>query len=147
QLCDARQRLVPLLRLDAARRRRARHVRLLGRDDRGTHLVITACVSTLPGTQTRALWTLALFAAIPLADGALTPAGIAQFGPHIEGNPLIDVVAGAVGIGGAIIGAKVIAIFGGTVLYLQARHLALALLSVGYVAAAILPWMIVLSVR
>ena len=104
-------------------------------------------MSTLPGTRTRALWTLALFAAIQLADGALTAAGIAQFGPHIEANPLIDLAAGAVGVGGAIVGAKVLAVFFGTVLYLQARHLALAVLTVGYVLAAIVPWMVLLTVR
>ena len=103
-------------------------------------------MSTLPGTQTRALWTLALFAAIQLADGALTAAGIAQFGPHIEGNPLIDLAAQSIGVGGAIVGAKVLAVFFGTVLYLQARHLALALLTVGYVVAAIVPWMFVLAI-
>jgi len=102
-------------------------------------------VSTLPGTQTRALWTLALFTAIQLADGALTAAGIAQFGPHIEGNPLIDLLARGVGLGGAVVGAKVLAVCCGTVLHLQARHLALAVLTVGYVLAAIVPWMIVLT--
>jgi hypothetical protein len=93
------------------------------------------------------LWTLALFAAIQLADGALTAAGIAQYGPHIEGNPLIDLFAGAVGLGGAVVGAKVLAVCCGAVLHLQARHLALALLTVGYVLVAIVPWMVVLAMN
>src|ERR1051326_131620 len=83
-------------------------------ESRGTTLAITAGVATLPGSQTRALWTLALFAAIQLADGALTAAGIAEFGPHIEGNPLIDFAARGVGIGVALIGAKLFAVFCGT---------------------------------
>jgi len=91
------------------------------------------------------MWTLALFAAIQLADGALTAAGVAQFGPHIEGNPLIDLAAQGFGMGAALVGAKVFAVFCGTVLHLQARHLALAVLTVGYVAGAIVPWAVVLA--
>jgi hypothetical protein len=104
-------------------------------------------VSRLPGSQTRALWTLALFAAIQLADGALTAAGVAEFGPHIEGNPLIHYAAQDFGLGTAIVGAKLLALCGATVLYLQSRHLTLALLTVTYVAGAIVPWMFVLSFR
>jgi hypothetical protein len=102
-------------------------------------------VGRLPGSQTRALWTLALFAAIQLADGALTAAGVSQFGPHIEGNPLIDLAARAFGLGSTLIGAKLLAVFCATVLHLQARHLALAILTLGYVAGAIVPWTLVLS--
>jgi len=102
-------------------------------------------VATLPGSQTRALWTLALFAAIQLADGALTAAGIAEFGPHIEGNPLIDFAARGVGIGVALIGAKLFAVFCGTLLHLHARHLTLAILTVGYVLGAIVPWTLLLA--
>ena len=104
-------------------------------------------MSRLPGSNTRALWTLALFAAIQLADGVLTAAGIARFGLHIEGNPLIDLAARSVGVGSALVAAKLLALGGATVLYLQARHLTLALLTVGYVAGAILPWMLVLALR
>jgi hypothetical protein len=104
-------------------------------------------VSRLPGSETRALWTLALFAAIQLADGVLTASGIAQFGPHIEGNPLIDLAARGVGVGAALVGAKVFAVFCATVLHLQSRHLTLALLTVGYVAGAIVPWTLLLAVR
>ena len=103
-------------------------------------------MSTLPGSRTHALWTLALFTAIQLADGALTAAGVAQFGPHIEGNPLIDLAARGVGMGGALVGAKVLAVFCGTVLYLQARHATLALLTVAYVVGAIVPWALLLVV-
>ena len=104
-------------------------------------------MSRLPGSQTRALWTLALFAAIQVADGALTAAGIARFGPHIEGNPLIHYAAQDFGLGAAIIGAKLLAMSCATVLYLQSRHLVLAVLTVTYVAGAIVPWTFVLALR
>jgi len=104
-------------------------------------------VSRLPGSQTRALWTLALFAAIQVADGALTAAGIAQFGPRIEGNPLIHYAAQDFGLGAAIVGAKLLAISCATVLHLQSRHLALAILTVTYVAGAIVPWTFVLALH
>ena len=104
-------------------------------------------MSRLPGSETRALWTLALFAAIQLADGALTAAGVAQFGPHVEGNPLIDFAARGLGFGAAIVGAKVFAVFCATVLHVQSRHLTLALLTLGYVAGAIVPWTVLLVAR
>ena len=99
----------------------------------------------LPGSETRALWTLALFAAIQLADGALTAAGIAQFGPHAEGNPLIQMLASGAGFGVALVISKGLAVFCATVLHLNARHLTLALLTLAYVLGAIVPWTYVLA--
>ena len=102
-------------------------------------------MSRLPGSETRALWTLALFAAIQLADGALTAAGIAQFGPRAEGNPLIQMLASGAGFGVAIVISKGLAVFCATVLHLNARHLTLALLTLAYVLGAIVPWTYVLA--
>ena len=102
-------------------------------------------MAKLPGTETRALWTLALFAAIQLADGALTAAGIAQYGPRAEGNPLIQMLAEGAGIGMALVLSKTIAVSCATVLHLTARHLTLALLTVAYVLGAIVPWTYVLA--
>jgi hypothetical protein len=102
-------------------------------------------VSRLPGSETRALWTLALFAAIQLADGALTAAGIAQFGPHAEGNPLIKMLANGAGLGVALVVSKGVAVFCAAVLHLNARHLTLALLTLAYVMGAIVPWTYVLA--
>ena len=99
----------------------------------------------LPGSETRAIWTLALFAAIQLADGVLTAAGVAQFGSHIEANPLINLAAEGAGIGAAIVAAKLFAVSCATLLHLQARHLALAVLTLAYVMGAIVPWTIVLA--
>ena len=102
-------------------------------------------MSRLPGSETRALWTLALFAAIQLADGALTAAGIAQFGPQAEGNPLIQMLASGAGFGAALVVSKGLAVFCATVLHLNARHLTLALLTLAYVMGAIVPWTYVLA--
>jgi len=102
-------------------------------------------VATLPGSRTRALWTLALFAAIQLADGALTAAGVAQFGARIEGNPLIHLAVDAAGVSVALVAAKLFAISCATVLHLHSRHLALALITLAYVIGAIVPWTFVLA--
>jgi uncharacterized protein DUF5658 len=102
-------------------------------------------VATLPGSRTRALWILALFAAIQVADGALTAAGVAQFGPRIEGNPLIALAFQGAGIGMALVTAKLFAMSCAMVLYVYSRHLALALMTLAYVVGAIVPWMFVLA--
>ena len=102
-------------------------------------------MARLPGSRTRALWTLALFAAIQLADGALTAAGVARFGPHIEGNPLIHLAFQGAGVGVAIVAAKLFAMSCATFLHLCSRHLALALITLAYVVGAIMPWMFVLA--
>jgi len=99
----------------------------------------------LPGSETRAIWTLALFVAIQVADGVLTAAGVAQFGTRIEGNPLIHFAAEGAGFGATIVVAKLFAVSCATLLHLQARHLALAVLTLAYVVAAIVPWTIVLA--
>jgi len=102
-------------------------------------------VGTLPGSQTRALWALALFAAVQIADGAMTAAGVAVYGSGIEGNPLLRVVAEGAGFGVTLVGAKLVAITFAALLQHRAMHLTLALLTLMYVGAAILPWTFVLS--
>ena len=101
--------------------------------------------ATFPGTQTRAIWALALFAAIQVADGVMTAAGVARFGPGVEANPLLDAVARISGFGVALVTAKAVAILCGAVLHVRAQHLVLAMLILAYVAAAIVPWTLVLS--
>ena len=96
--------------------------------------------STLPGSRTRALWLLALFAAIQLADGMMTTSGVARFGVDVEGNPLLRFYAASLGIGLALTAAKVFAVGCATVLYVRAQHLALSLLTLGYVMVALVPW-------
>jgi hypothetical protein len=100
---------------------------------------------TLPGSHTRAVWTLALFAAIQLADATMTVAGVAQFGVGIEGNPVLSFYATTLGIGVAVVSAKLFCIAAGVLLHLRAKHLALAILTLGYVLGAVIPWMWVLT--
>ena len=102
-------------------------------------------MARLPGSETRALWTLALFVAIQLADGALTAAGIAQFGPTAEGNPLILLLAEGTGLAAALVVSKTLAVCCATVLHLYARHLTLAVLTLAYVVGAIVPWTLILT--
>ncbi len=102
-------------------------------------------MTLLPGTRTHAIWPLALFAAIQLADGVLTAAGVAQFGGTIEANPLIGAVASGAGFAAALVGAKLFAVVCAIVLYHEARHLILAVLTLAYVVGAIVPWTVVLA--
>jgi len=95
---------------------------------------------TLPGSETRAFSALALFAAVQLADGALTLAGVARFGPGAESNPILFVSMMTLGAGTALSIAKLLAILLATVLHAARLHTALALLTIFYVFAAVLPW-------
>jgi hypothetical protein len=95
---------------------------------------------TLPGSETRGFSALALFAAVQLADGALTLAGVARFGPAAESNPILSVSMVTLGAGAALSIAKLLAILLATVLHAARLHTALALLTIFYVFAAVLPW-------
>ena len=86
-----------------------------------------------------------MFAAVQLADGAMTAAGVSQYGPHMEGNPLLQLFAEGAGLGVAIVTAKIVAISCATVLHVHARHLTLAILTLAYVVGAIVPWTLVLA--
>jgi uncharacterized membrane protein len=73
-------------------------------------------------------------------DGVLTYVGLAVLGPHMEGNPLIAALMGMVGAGPALAGAKLMAGSLGCVLHLFGAHRLLALLTLIYLGAAVLPW-------
>ncbi len=45
--------------------------------------------NTLPGSQTRTILALALFAAVQFADAIWTATGVSRFGLTIEANPLV----------------------------------------------------------
>ena len=100
---------------------------------------------TLPNSKTHAIWTLALFAAVQVADGVLTSLGIARFGMGVEANPLLVRSMVAFGSGSVLLAAKSIAILGGSVLHTYSYHLLLAVLTVGYVFATVLPWALILG--
>ena len=99
---------------------------------------------TLPGSETRGFSALALFVAVQIADGALTLAGVARYGPTAESNPLLFVSMAALGAGTALSIAKLLAILLATVLHAARLHVALALLTIFYVFVAVLPWTLLL---
>ena len=99
----------------------------------------------LPGTQTRAIALLALFAAVQVADGVMTFSAVERYGSAIEGNPLLAFAMGAYGAAPALVGAKMLAIALAVVLHVRTRHAAVAVLTAAYVFAALAPWAWILS--
>jgi uncharacterized protein DUF5658 len=95
---------------------------------------------TLPGSATRGISAVALFAAVQMADGILTLTGVARFGLSVESNPILSLSIMAVGAGTALSIAKVAAVMLAIVLHGTRSHLVLALLTVFYVFVAVLPW-------
>jgi hypothetical protein len=73
-------------------------------------------------------------------DGVLTYVGLAAWGPQMEGNPLVAGLMGLVGAGPALAGVKLMASSLGCVLHLCGAHKLLALLTLIYLGAAVLPW-------
>lgn len=106
---------------------------------------VSALQVPLSKTQTRAAWALVFFAAIQVADGMMTVAGAAQYGTSIEANPLLFFLFGAVGTGVTIVGMKLFAIVCATLLHLREKYSALAILTVVYLFAAIVPWTVILA--
>jgi len=99
----------------------------------------------LPGCDTRAVWTVALFASVQVADAAMTMTGAARFGYGVEANPILQLGARSVGLAAVIIAAKVLAVAFAVILNLHARHVTLVLLTLVYVILAMLPWAWVLA--
>jgi hypothetical protein len=83
---------------------------------------------------------LVLFVLVQLLDGVLTYAGVRIWGPGIEANPLISSAMMSAGPGISLASAKLIAVACGLILYIHQTHRVVALLTVFYVAAAIVPW-------
>jgi len=99
----------------------------------------------LSKTQTPAAWVLIIFAAMQLADGVMTAAGAAQYGTSIEANPLLVFLFGVVGTGVTIVAMKLFAILCATLLHLREQYSALAILTLVYLFAAIVPWTVILT--
>jgi uncharacterized membrane protein len=78
-------------------------------------------------------------------DGAFTYVGVHMFGLHIEANPIVGWYIAAMGIGTALIATKTVAVACGAVLHLSARHRAIGLLTILYLAMAIKPWVHLLA--
>jgi hypothetical protein len=78
-------------------------------------------------------------------DGALTYLGVMSYGVQIEGNPIVAWYIGELGAGLAIVGAKGFATVCAATLHFYSRHRTVGLLTILYLAAAIWPWMRLLS--
>jgi hypothetical protein len=77
-------------------------------------------------------------------DGIFTYVGVLSFGIGIEANPIIASLMTAFGFGPALTGAKVVAGTLGICLHMRQIHGAVAMLSLFYLVAAILPWTAIL---
>jgi Domain of unknown function (DUF5658) len=85
-------------------------------------------------------WAIVLFLVMQGLDGVFTYVGLAVYGPSIEANPLLAWLMHVFGPGPALAGAKLTAAGLGIILHLVAVHRAVALLTLLYAFAAILPW-------
>jgi hypothetical protein len=104
------------------------------------HPLLSLVAIRLPGSATRGIAAVALFAAVQAADAILTLEGIARFGPSVESNPLLALYMMMLGAGPALSIAKVVAVALGMLLHGARWHGTLALLTVFYVFGALLPW-------
>ena len=86
-----------------------------------------------------------LFFLAQALDGALTYVGVSLLGRDVEGNPLLHWLMGAAGYGPALALAKLSAAGFGIVLHLASVHRAVAILTLLYLGAAVVPWMAVLA--
>jgi hypothetical protein len=87
---------------------------------------------------------LAAFLLAQALDGVLTYLGVSLYGPQAEGNPLIGWLMATIGEGAGLAAAKVTAGSLGIALHLSNVHMAVALLTLFYVAVAIVPWLTIL---
>jgi hypothetical protein len=85
-------------------------------------------------------WAILMFLIAQALDGVFTYVGMAAYGPSIEANPILLWLMQHFGQGPALAGAKMTAAGLGIILHLIAVHRAVALLTLLYVAAALLPW-------
>jgi hypothetical protein len=74
-------------------------------------------------------------------DGVFTYLGVTIWGLQAEANPLVSSAMVVAGLGPGLAGVKLFAVGLGIALHLCRVHNIVALLTVVYIAAAIVPWM------
>jgi len=84
---------------------------------------------------------LVVFIVLQAADGWLTYQAVELFGRSAEGNPILATWMHLTGPGPALVGAKLLAIGCGAVLYVTGVHHALGGLTALYLLAAVVPWL------
>lgn len=80
------------------------------------------------------------FLLVQFLDGMFTYVGVIRWGPSVEANPIISSAMSVAGLAGGLAGAKLVAIAFGILLHLRRVHNLVALLTIIYVAVAIVPW-------
>ena len=90
--------------------------------------------------------TLLVFLTFQAADGLITYGAASLFGTEAEGNPIIAASMQALGIGPALVLAKLTSCAGGLLLYWRGVHAALAAVTAVYAAFAVIPWLTLLSI-
>jgi hypothetical protein len=85
------------------------------------------------------------FLCVQWLDGVFTYLGVRTWGLAIEANPIIGSAVAHAGLAAGLAGAKLVAASCGIVLHLRRTHRVIAWLTAFYVAAAILPWTLLLS--
>ena len=80
------------------------------------------------------------FMVVQALDGVLTYLGVHIWGPSVEANPLISSAVAFAGVGTGVAMAKLLAVGLGIILHLRRVHGVVAVLTVFYVAVAIVPW-------
>lgn len=86
----------------------------------------------------------AAFLLTQVLDGVLTYTGVSALGVGAEGNPLLAWLMTSYGEVIALAGAKIVAAACGVALYILAVDRLLAILTLVYIGAALIPWTIVL---
>lgn len=88
----------------------------------------------------------AVFLVFQVADGLITYGAVSIYGIMAEGNPLLRTWIHLADAGPALFGAKVLAGGCGGILYMAGFIRVLAALTVFYFFAALVPWLLLLSV-
>lgn len=86
----------------------------------------------------------AAFLLTQILDGVLTYVGVSVFGIAAEGNPILAWLMSSYGEAIALAGAKLVAALCGVALYVLAVDRLLAVLTLIYIGAAVVPWTLVL---
>ena len=88
---------------------------------------------------------LLAFLGAQLCDGAFTYFGVLNFGTSIEANPIVGWYIAALGVGGALVATKGLAVLCAAFLHRYSHHRVIGVLTFLYLAAAVRPWVSLLA--